>query len=438
MSEMRNTQRAGASWAEIAIEPGGVLAGYAVRSDVGARYIEPLHVTVLVLEDRAGTRAALIGADIIAFHVEFCDTLRKTLAEEFGLDPDCVIFNASHTHYGPQTNRSFDLGSDKPTADEAALEQVAAAVRRAAGRAVYNLRYATVEIGRGSVRLGVNRRRVVDGEMAMAPNPCGYYDTAVEVIKVTGEDARPLAVWFSHGCHPTTQSGINWLGPDYVGPARRYLQAALGTGVAAGFMQGCGGSIRPACLSQEGRFRNGTPVDLDELGGRLADAVLDVCRGELRPVELDLAGTTRTIDLPLGPPASKQELQNAAAGDSEWLAWWGREILKMMERNEVPTAVPYQLQVVRLADGLPIVAMDGEVVSEWRGMVQERLSSDRAIVLGYCGASSGYIPTARMIPEGGYEALHSTRYWLRPGPFSEEIEPVILGAIEEMADAVGG
>jgi hypothetical protein len=43
-----------------------------------------------------------------------------------------------------------------------------------------------------------------------------------------------------------------------------------------------------------------------------------------------------------------------------------------------------------------------------------------------------YIPTARILREGGYEAVDSMIYYGQPGPFTEEVESRLQQAVREI------
>ncbi|MHB1308508.1 MAG: hypothetical protein ACYC23_15625, partial [Limisphaerales bacterium] len=48
-----------------------------------------------------------------------------------------------------------------------------------------------------------------------------------------------------------------------------------------------------------------------------------------------------------------------------------------------------------------------------------------------------YIPSRRVLREGGYEAVESMIYYGQPGPFAESAEEVIHAAIRRVMTQVG-
>ena len=59
------------------------------------------------------------------------------------------------------------------------------------------------------------------------------------------------------------------------------------------------------------------------------------------------------------------------------------------------------------------------------------------IVAGYSNDVMCYIPSLRVLKEGGYEAVDSLVYDGMPGPFDERVEETIFAAMRKAMAAVG-
>jgi hypothetical protein len=68
------------------------------------------------------------------------------------------------------------------------------------------------------------------------------------------------------------------------------------------------------------------------------------------------------------------------------------------------------------------VALEGEVCSEWGGMARAMAPTKHAMVIAYANHCPGYIPTARIIREGGYEGNTSHMAYFLPAPFHPKME----------------
>ena len=56
---------------------------------------------------------------------------------------------------------------------------------------------------------------------------------------------------------------------------------------------------------------------------------------------------------------------------------------------------------------------------------------------GYCHDVMCYIPSRRVLREGGYEAVENMVYYGQPGPFAESVEEAIFDAIRHVTGRVG-
>lgn len=77
------------------------MAGYASRRAPFEAIAQPLFAKALAIEDRDGTRALLITADLLGFTHERAEAICARLRESDGLARHQVLLNASHTHSGP-------------------------------------------------------------------------------------------------------------------------------------------------------------------------------------------------------------------------------------------------------------------------------------------------------------------------------------------------
>jgi hypothetical protein len=98
-------------------------------------------------------------------------------------------------------------------------------------------------------------------------------------------------------------------------------------------------------------------------------------------------------------------------------------------------AEPAPLHVLRLGP-LPIVALSGEVVVD-DALVIKRKYGDRTWVAAYTDSVFGYVPSARVLREGGYEGGDAMLYFGRPGPFAATVEAAVLGGVDRLMAAAG-
>jgi hypothetical protein len=229
-------------------------------------------------------------------------------------------------------------------------------------------------------------------------------------------------------CHPTIYQGY-FISAEYCGVAMTELEER--TGATSIFLQGCCGDIN-GDINRDGVQARGDESVVVREGLLLADAVsrlLETDGETLNPIALRSVNTS--IDLPFAQLPTIEELE-AGKDEAGASGEWRRGLLENRERL-VP-AIPLQLRRLDLAEACSLLAMDGEICVEY-GLHVRAESGGTILPLGYANGMTGYVPTARIIKEGGYEAGDSILYFGLPAPFSPEVEPLLRGAISAMIAA---
>jgi hypothetical protein len=76
--------------------------------------------------------------------------------------------------------------------------------------------------------------------------------------------------------------------------------------------------------------------------------------------------------------------------------------------------------------------MAGEVVVDYSRRLKRLLADDHPWTIGYAYEVPCYIPSARLIKEGGYETESSLIYYGFYGPFRGEIETLLVNRLEAL------
>jgi hypothetical protein len=99
----------------------------------------------------------------------------------------------------------------------------------------------------------------------------------------------------------------------------------------------------------------------------------------------------------------------------------------------------YPIQAWQLGDGLTWLALGGEVVVDYSLRLKRELGGDRPLwVTAYANDVMAYIPSARVLKEGGYEADSSQIYYGMPAKWAPAIEEKIVGKARELVKEVRG
>ncbi len=280
----------------------------------------------------------------------------------------------------------------------------------------------TAHFAASRAAFGINRRRPDLPGCPMMPNPDGRWDPEVGIVRLAGNDGDPVAVVFSYACHATVMGG-QLIGGDYPGAAQLDLEMQF-PGANAMFIAGCFGDVRPRMINSKGRFCGGTLDDVRALGRELSLAVMAGLSGRLQDISGPLLHRLETVALPYQAPPPRAELEKSAKGTSSE-AKWARVMLERLARDgALPATRPSTVQAVGIGT-FRLVAFNDETCLGYQLAVKKALAPAPAIVGAYCGVSRSYVPTADMLPEGGYEARTNIKSaWLAadvcrvPGTFA--------------------
>lgn len=406
------------------------LAGFAFREGYSKGVAHPLYLRIQVLrsEDSSGRSetAILVSADIIWWCSDRVDSLLESIEKRWGVNRSAVLLNATHTHSGPQTSRRFVpcIGEFDPAYSLLLERQLLDGIEEA----FRNLEQVHVERGIGECRVGMNRRRLVDGRCVMAPHETGPVDREVHVIRFATDNGKVKALVVHFACHPTT-TGDDWISSEFPGVAMERLETEICPGSVALFLQGCCGDVRPG-LVKDDEFYRGSDGDVVRLGGILCEDVAKVLdRGGMKVLErCHISSRSNVVALPFAelPDLSRlhQSLQEEGVPGE-----WSRLLLH--DPSRMAPSIPLAMNVIRIAEGLSFLAMNGEVVTEY-GLHVKNSYDGQVLPAAYSNGMIGYIPTARQIEEGGYESKDSHSYFGLPAAFAPEIEQIIKEGIHEL------
>jgi hypothetical protein len=142
------------------------------------------------------------------------------------------------------------------------------------------------------------------------------------------------------------------------------------------------------------------------------------------------------VDLPLEHTLSREQLQEIV--DNRPSYWHERNARRMLERlnRDQPLPKDYRSSVAlwQFGDDLMLVGLPGEAVAEYALMLREALGPERLWIAAYCNESFGYLPTAKMLSEGGHETMCLT---LAVGFFSTAVQEVVLDTVRQLARKAG-
>ena len=90
------------------------------------------------------------------------------------------------------------------------------------------------------------------------------------------------------------------------------------------------------------------------------------------------------------------------------------------------------MQLVQFGQDWTVIALSGEVVVDYSLRLEKQLAPANVMVAGYSNDVFGYVPSLRVLQEGGYEAGGAMLWGSLPGPFAADVEDKIIDKVLEL------
>lgn len=407
------------------------MAGYASRTKPAEGKTHDLYAKALCVEDATGTRLVLVTTDLIGIPRALGEAVAAEAEKKHGLKRANLILSASHTHSGPVIRENlvdmYPMTKEQAAKVEEYTRKLQSDLVAVIGESMKELKPAALKYGAGMATFAVNRREPTEKGIINGRNPAGPVDHTVPVLSVE-VSGKPVAVVFGYACHNTTVSFNNWCG-DYAGFAQLEVQKAV-PGAIAMFWTGCGADANP--------LPRGNLKLCEEYGKELAKAAVEALK-TAKPITGNFASKYEVIPLKFDAVLTKQQLTADALSKSLAVQKRAERLLKELEANGKlsDTYSHYPVQAWAIGDQVLWVALGGEVVIDYNLRLKKDVPTSRALwVMGYANDVMAYIPSARVLKEGGYEADSSQIYYGMPGKWSPSIEDAIVAKVKELAHAV--
>jgi neutral ceramidase len=408
------------------------LSGYAARTNPAPVVLQDLWAKALALRDPKGGQAVMVTMDLIGLPGNISDEVAARAQKQFRLDRSQLLLNCSHTHCGPAVGQNLSVMFDFNAEDAARVrqysEELTGNLVRVIGDALHSLSPAELATGNGSAGFAVNRRLFTPNGYRIGVNTNGIVDHTVPVLRVNTPDGRLRAVLFGYACHNTTLGGDFYqINGDYAGQAQALLEQSHPEATAL-FLMLCGGDQNP--------HPRGT-VDLAQKHGQtLATEVDRVLGTDLRPVRPPLRTARKVLTLKFAPH-TRQTFEEELKSTDKFRQRRARLMLAAYDQKKPIRELAYPVQALRLNSDLTFLSLAGEVVMDYNLRARQEFAGENLVVSGYCHEVPCYIPSRRVLYEGGYEPVESMIYYGMPGPFADTVEEKIFDGIHSVLRRVG-
>jgi hypothetical protein len=426
-----------AGFAKVAITPDQPMwmSGYAARTAPAEGKETDLWAKAAVLRDARGNKLVLVTLDLVGIDRDLSQTVCKLIQDKHRVPREAIILSCSHTHCGPVLGATlrtmYFLDAEQSKRVREYTDRLPGRILEAVNAAASDLAPVALKSGVGKAGFAVNRRENKEKDvpdLRAAGRLKGPVDHDVPVLAAYSADGKLRGVVFGYACHATVLSYQKWCG-DYPGYAMIELEKAH-PGAVALFFAGCGADQNP--------LPRRTVELATDYGRQLAAAVGEVLRGSMTAIAPESAATYKEIDLPLAEVPTREALAKATLSANKYEAARAKMLLKTLDADgSIPAAYPYPVQAWRLGKGLTLLALGGEVVVDYSRRLKKELGAG-TWVMGYANDVMAYIPSARVLKEGGYEGATSMVYYGLPSVWGPRVEELIVAEARRQAEAVRG
>ena len=385
------TYQVGAAKVEITPTTPVLLSGYAARG----------MVEIDRVEQQLWARAVAIGSDdegpVVLISVDNCGVplaVRRKVAEALephGVANERLVVSSTHTHSAPMLTGVLAnlFSADIPAPMQAKIDRytnrLTAKMIEAAELALKNRQSARLRYGVGKIGFAINRR-----------TPGGPTDHDVPVLSAVDAAGNIQAIVLGYSCHCTALAAVPFISGDWAGYSSAHLEAEFHDAVAL-TMIGCGADQNPHPRQKLEHAQ--------QHGRMIGEEVKRLLQSKLKPLSKKLTSTYREITLEFDKFPSRSEWEKRSQLDGI-TGHHARKIVAQWERTgKLPEQIPYPVQTLHFGDELAMVFLANEVVVDYSKRLKQEIDATRLWVSAYCNDARCYIPSERVLKEGGYEGV---------------------------------
>lgn len=395
------------------------LNGFGGRREESEGLSQRIFARALAVSQADGPPLVIVAVDSLGVRTSLVDEVATRLKQRFGIPRENLAVTFTHSHCTPKVNGASDniFSQPIPPAHQQRIDrytrELTDNIEQAAAAAIESREPSRLSWGVGEVGFAINRRTAggpVDHELPM-----------LVVRNVSDDGIR--AVYVSYACHCVTLS-FNQISGDWAGYAAEMIERTV-PGATALVSIGCGSDSNPS---------SGVTGDKVAIAGsqgaEIATEVARLLKTGLRPVTGPPHATLNQIALPLNDPPTKEQLQSLAekGGPAGYSAT--TQLAKLERGEPLLTAIDYPVQTFSFGDNLSMVFLAGEVCVDYSLRLKRELDRERLWLNAYSNDFCSYIPSERLVVEGGYGGGAEIPYFALPTTLKPGLEQLIVDEVK--------
>ncbi len=429
------TFRAGTIQITITPPIGVEMAGYGPQLHRHSQDIlDDLMAQALVLDD-GENRCAILTCDLILLSEGLVGDIRAQVAERTNIPAGRVMVSCIHSHTAPTAQPIFDWGM--PDA-----EYISMVARLMAGAVVA-----------AANRLQPASLKIAQGENSFLPwNRSGgtLVDPTVDVLEVSAEDGKTLALLVHYACHPVMLGPKTSLSADYPGALRRSLSADYPDTVVL-YANGACGDIDPWTNGRA--WGSASYAEVEQAGASLAASVRDALKSAEPVAHPTIGANSGSLVMPFEIPsldvirqrisvyqaqadalAGQAEDFKAVTGEVQMPNFWLRFYQGLEQRlltNQQPGQATAEVQLLTLGDTIALIAIPAEVYTEQGLALRAASPYPHTLVVCYANGAFGYTPPPDEFARGAYTAVLAPAAGGSP-PYTSDVAERVVEAVRQL------
>ena len=351
---------------------------------------EPIEANLLALWAEGDDKPIVIISIDLLYPGRILRAAVEAAAEH--LEADRIFLAATHTHRAPMTD---DTKACLATPDQDYLAwlklRLSVAVKQVL-RPEY-AEAATIAASAGKASHSINRRRKkwlflarkpLINSFTSAPNPRGVTDETLLTISIRRVGGEPIALLWNYACHPVGYPRLNTIAAHFPHVIRQKARTRWDNKkLPVLFFQGFSGNTRPSATAKvhsPARFMRRL------ISGPMFEDMTE---------SVYARWSTSLADTVLETLAQEQPIGAGSLSSSRAMVR-GDDFAEPLDEG-------VSFHCLHVGPDFSMVAVSGEVVAEYALRVRRIASSKFTFCVGCIDHTFGYIPTSRILEEGGYE-----------------------------------
>lgn len=396
------------------------LSGFGFRRMESEGVTQRIWAKAMAIDD--GTPTVLLTVDNLGIPARMVEEVAARLEKKAKLARERLAVTATHTHTAPMLSGVAPtlFGLPIPKEHQEHIDRYSAELteklEKVALAALADRKPARLSWGIGKVGFAINRR-----------TKGGPVDHDLPILVLRDPKGKVRGIYVSYACHCVTLSN-NKISGDWAGYAQESIQDDF-PGAIALVSVGCGADSNPS---------SGVTGDKSAIASRqgadIASEVKRLVGADLKPVRGKITANLRRFELPLVEPPSREQWE-VKAKRTDAIGYHASVNLARLDRKEtLKPKIDYSVQSWQFGDSLAMVFLPGEVVVDYSLRLKRELDGSRLWVNAYANDDPCYIPSERVLKEGGYEGGGAMVYYDLPGPFRPGLEARIIDAVHAQLD----